>query len=255
LLIELIKNLKTNASYQNKEARLFEVGTVYSKKEGQLKEKTYLGALACGSQHTPYWKSKHKEPIEFFWIKAVLETLFSALNLPKIEWHPQSPESHSTPFLTHPHYSFELTTMDQKQKLGWCGLLHPKIVKEEKFEEDVALFELDLELLQNLSYACKKVYPLLRTPKIKRDCSIWIPEEILWLSVESEIKKVGGKLLEECTLFDLYRDPHKKHLKSLSFTLVFRDPQGSLQDDHANQLRDKILVHLREKFKAELRIK
>ena len=73
---------------------------------------------------------------------------------------------------------------------------------------------------------------------------------INWYKEISEnIHKVGGSLLKEISLFDLYVDKKiddEKH--SLSISLCFSSPERTLQDKDVDTLMDKIIKELKNKF-------
>ncbi|MBI3012965.1 MAG: phenylalanine--tRNA ligase subunit beta, partial [Elusimicrobia bacterium] len=234
LLTELLKNLQTNLSYQKKDIRLFEIGTTFHKKENGLEEKEMISAAACGNAQLPFWKSPEPRPIDFFWLKGVIERIFSQLHVNDTVWQP----FHHASF--HPHFSFliEKEQAGRKTSIGVAGLIHPQISKEWNYSEPVALMELDLAALLENAARQKKISPVPRTPAIQRDCSVWIPETVSWNEIFREIRNAGGNVLENCIVFDQYSDSNSAGKKSLSFTLTFRDSVKTLEDAAANNLRD-----------------
>ncbi|MBI2118120.1 MAG: phenylalanine--tRNA ligase subunit beta [Elusimicrobia bacterium] len=259
LLAELLKNLKLNLSYQKKDLRFFEIGKVFQKSNGEIKERLHLAGIACGKSQHAWWKSKSNETIDFFWIKGVLENLNALFN-GQIQMKETGLEKNEeTSFFTqgslHPSFSFNLNLSKPFEKIGILGMIHPKNLKELGSENQVALFEIDLETLLGAFKSDKKILTVLRTPAIKRDCSIWINEKILWEEIKEEIKNSGGELLETLIPFDIYTDPKFPDQKSISFTLTFRRPQETLKDETANILREKIVERLKLKFGASLRTK
>lgn len=266
LIIELSKNLKQNIAYQKKEIRLFEIGSNFQKLNGEIVEKTFLGGAACGKILNPSWQTQDPQSIDFYWIKGVIEQLMASCNIHKFQIVPsKKSEGNGLLFpdlsvLLHPLFSFEIKTGEKEKigegrSLGYAGLIHPKLAKKLDLSENTVLFEVDFDFLVQKIAVDKNISPVLRTPAIKRDCSIITKEGILWEELLSEIKKTGGELLESCSLFDIYTGKDDPNAKSLSFTLIFRHPEKTLDDDTANQLRDTILSQLNRKFQTELRKK
>lgn len=268
LVPELLKNLGQNFSYRKNEARLYEAGKVFQKGEGRPLEKTQVAGAASRRAFQPSWNLKEDRPLDFFWIKGVVEKILSECRVEDFKLSPlQTAEEDTakplpiqrleTSRFLHPHLSCNILIAGGKLDAGHFGTIHPRLAKELDLPEETVLFEIDLEALEEASLRGRgrKATLVSRTPFIKRDCSIWVEEALPWGQILSEIRKTGGPLLENCKLFDLYKDKEARGLKSLSFTLTFRHPEKTLEDETANQARDKIVEHLGKKFKAELRSK
>ena len=91
----------------------------------------------------------------------------------------------------------------------------------------------------------KKYTGLAKFPASSRDISMVVDKEVLVGDLESAIEKRGGKLLESCTLFDIYEGAQVgEGKKSVAFNLVFRAKDRTLEDKEVNELMDKILKEL-----------
>lgn len=72
----------------------------------------------------------------------------------------------------------------------------------------------------------------------------------------STIKKVGGKLLSNVQVFDVYTgEGIGEDEKSLAFSLDFIDNKRTLTEDEVMDLFNKIIVEVEKKYKAVLRDK
>jgi phenylalanyl-tRNA synthetase beta chain len=68
------------------------------------------------------------------------------------------------------------------------------------------------------------------------------------------IREIGGKLLEEVELFDVYQGSQiESGYKSMAFSLVFRAEDRTLTDKEVNDIMERITAGLEEKFDASLR--
>ena len=258
LLPELLRNLRLNRSYQKQDIRLFETGKVFRRFRERHGERFHLAGVACGRVTASDWQIQKPHPIDFFWIKGVVEQVLTQCGVEPVFARPDlqgsSEDFYSFSLINdilHPSYAFEIR-LKSGPRLGYFGLLHPQVAQEQELADPTAAFELDLEALQREAGGDRRIQPVRRTPVIRRDCSFWIQEGTAWGDLLADIRKTGGDLLEDCQPFDLYRGKEEGRT-SLSFTLTFRDPAKTLDDAAANQLRDKIVAHLEKKFKAELR--
>ena len=70
------------------------------------------------------------------------------------------------------------------------------------------------------------------------------------------IKKIGGKLLVDLSVFDLYvGDKIEKNKKSIAYKLVFRDNNRTLTEDEVMVLFNNIIINVENKFNARVRDK
>ena len=89
-----------------------------------------------------------------------------------------------------------------------------------------------------------------------RDISMLVKDEIYVRDIEKEIEANGGQLLENITLFDVYKGGQiAEGYKSVSFSITFRAPDRTLTDDEVNKVMNDILDSLEKKFGAVLRDK
>ncbi len=96
--------------------------------------------------------------------------------------------------------------------------------------------------------------PVPRFPAAPRDLAVVIDETINAGQLEEEIRKVGGDLLEEVKIFDLYRGKQVGNgKKSIAFALQYRSSERSLESKEIIATHDKIANHLKQHFKAEIR--
>ncbi len=271
LIPELFKNMKTNLSYQKKNLKLFEIGSVAYKFNGEPPKNSLLAGVATGNVTDASWQVKEPHKSDFFWMKGVVENL---LKRNRVDAHltpaksPKSPVRYGgndeAPYIAdfsaflHPSYSYWIEPLRNNEgKMGYFGKVHPKIAKAFDIPEETFLFEMDTTPFERSHRKnFQKAAAPNRNPVVSRDCSIWVGDDVAWKDLESEIlRKNNEGIRTECKLFDLYRDPAKPKLNSFAFTLTFSHPEKTLDDATANNSRDKILENLNKKFKAELRSK
>ena len=79
-------------------------------------------------------------------------------------------------------------------------------------------------------------------------------DEISAGALEQEINKIGGALLKQVTLFDLYKgDRLPANQRSLAFSLLFQSAEKTLTDEEVEAVIQKIISRLHERFGCELR--
>ena len=112
----------------------------------------------------------------------------------------------------------------------------------------------NLDKLYSFIKKNNKYTPLPKFPSVTRDLAVLIDDEVLVADIEEVIKKQGGSLVEEYSLFDVYKGaqvPEGK--KSVAYSIVYRDPNKTLKDSDVNKVHDKIVRTLEHKLGATLR--
>ena len=73
-------------------------------------------------------------------------------------------------------------------------------------------------------------------------------------SIIDEIKSNDSSILEDVKLFDIYRGmPIPPDKKSCAFSLTYRSNEKTLTDEEVDEVQQKIINDIREKFDAVLR--
>ena len=99
-----------------------------------------------------------------------------------------------------------------------------------------------------------KVKPIPRFPAIQRDLSIIVDEEISWSDIIKAVESKACTELEDIKFVGIYRGKGiPSGRKSVTFTLRFRDEDGTLTHDTVDGFESDIVRSLTESTKAELR--
>ena len=89
---------------------------------------------------------------------------------------------------------------------------------------------------------------------MQRDLAFVTSDEVSAGVLEQEITKIGGSLLKQVTLFDLYKgDRLPANQRSLAFSLLFQSAEKTLTDEEVETVIQKIIKRLHERFGCELR--
>ena len=237
LLYSLKEIYKYNKDRNLENVSIFEMGKGFYKEDGIYKENNKLAILMSGDYYLDIKNTK----VDFYVIKGILEELMDYLgynnryrlvvsNLPK-EFHPGQSAI------------IEL----QGKTVGIIGKLHPNVIKG-----DIYVLELDLDkVLANRS--SKMTYKeISKFPTSTKDLAFVVDKNVTCEELEKIIKKAGGKILNNCELFDLYIID--ENLKSLAFKLTFSDSTHTLSEEEVMNSFNKIIEEV-EKTGAKLRNK
>ena len=109
---------------------------------------------------------------------------------------------------------------------------------------DKSSFEMDFEKLVELATEERVYATPSKYPAMVRDIALWVDQNVKVVEVLNVINTVGGSLISDVDLFDMYQGNDKK---SLAFRIIFQSNERTLIDKEVNQLQDKIIKALEEK--------
>jgi len=154
----------------------------------------------------------------------------------------------------HPGRCAELSVdiEGESQVVGYAGELHPQVLEALGLPARTCAMELDLTALP---FATTLPAPVLSSfPALHQDVALVVDEDVPAESVRRTLEESAGELIEEVTLFDVYRsDSLGDGKKSLAFGLVFRAPDRTLTEDEASEGRLAAAEAAKAKFGAQMR--
>ena len=235
-----VEALLYNINRGQTQIRLFEIASTYMKSNSGYAEKQVLSGVLYGSSQPEQWGIKAKK-IDFYDVKGDLETLSEGeLKFKKKD----------APGSLHPGKSACILKNDKP--VGWVGQLHPKWKQKFGIQEDVFLFEIDLEPLR------KKVINEFNIPSkllpIRKDISVVVDKNISVDDMVQAVKKANINHLREITAFDVYEGENiEKDKKSIAFLILMQDTYKTLEEEQVNNIVMDALKVLQQFFNANLR--
>ena len=226
----MMTSLATNYNRRNKNVRLYELGNVYLPHALPLTElpdekmMLTLGAYGEG---------------DFFSLKGLVEEIFDRLKFDKdVEFVPVK----DYPYL-HPGRQAEIRKGDLL--IGYIGQVHPEVVENYDMKGDVYVAVLDMETVTSLAHFDIKYVGVARFPGAARDLALVADTSVLSGDIEKVLRKCGGAILEDVTLFDVYEGEQLgEGRKSLAYSLLFRASDRTLSDAEVNEKINKMLAEL-----------
>ncbi len=250
LLPGLLEIASRNNARRNTDLLLFEIGNVYLPKELPLKalpeEVTRIAGIAQGGSKR-HWLVKPVK-YDFFYVKGILSDIAKDSG---IEFEYCRLENGKYQTLLHPGRSAEI--LIKGEPIGFLGEIYPQRDKEWDLDRPV-LFELDFATLFKKSDPAiiAKSYP--RFPAIQRDLAVVVPLEVPAADIKKRVYELGGELLKEVELFDVYQGkPVPEGHKSLALTMRYQSAERTLKDEEVNTLNSNILSGIQQEFGAEWR--
>ena len=252
LLPSLIETVKENLKHSNKIIEGFEYGHVFSGNiEENVTEVEHIAGIFGGVKVKLSWSENEKE-LTWFEAKGKIEQLFKQLNL-LIYWKTNSKTSSN--HILHPYRSAEISFLTG-ERIGVFGQIHPILANQLSIRPGTYLFEFNLPIIETQIQRNKlpiyKEYPLY--PKIVKDLSFIIQQNITFSEIKEIMYLNGTKFLSEIKLLDEYRGQSiPDQYTSLCLQLTFQSNEKTLQNKEIESIIDNLQLLLINNFDVILR--
>jgi len=247
LLADMATTAAHNFNHRNLDWRLYNIGTVFVPRgAGKAPHEEQRLALALSGVAAPRHWAAADAPVSWYDLRGCVEDLLRSLRLPAPSYRPGEHPG----LLCGEHFIIQVDGAD----IGTAGRLDPMAARLWDIKEDLWLAELSLPALVDLRRDEPRYHPLPRYPGVMRDLALVVDESVAAESLSTTIREMGGALLMNLELFDLYRGkPLEKGTKSLAFSLFFQSPERSLQATEIDAIMDEVVQAVGSAHQAELR--
>ena len=239
-LPSMLDILGRNRANRNDVARLYEIAKIYLKpvddSNGRYaREPKILSLGAYGGG------------MDFYKLKGAVESILEAMRIEGAEYA----AVRDNPSY-HPGRCASVSV--NGKTLGVFGQVHPSVQKNYGSDLELYAAELSLDALIENQGAEPTYKALPRFPAVTRDIAVVADRDITVGEIEKTILAAGGELLRDVRLFDVYEGPGiLPGKRSTAYSMTLRSDEGTLTDDHADEVMANVLTALREKLGAERR--
>ena len=243
LLTGLMTVWEYNFARNIKDINIFEVGSVYYLNQTYHEDMTISGLL-YGNYLSNDWQGKVIKN-DFYVTKGIIENILKYLGL--ANRYTFSGEHLPSDF--HPVRSASIII--DNQIIGHFGQVHPLVNKKE-----IYLFELNLDKLLAVKVREIKFKEVCKFPCVNKDLAFVVDHNVTSAEIMNVIKKVGGRLLYNLDVFDVYvGDNVAANEKSIAYSLTFQDQTKTLNDEEVTEIVNKIIKEVEITIPAKLRTK
>ena len=235
-LPSMLEVLARNYNFNNTNVKLFEIATVYipTTPDKLPNENKTLSVGMFGN-------------CDFYTVKGACENVMKLAAIKDFDV-----VSCSDNPSYHPGRCAKLCAGDKV--IGVFGEVHPLVLKNYDIHVPVYAAELDFDAIFDMMDPNKLYTPLPKYPATTRDFSFVCEEALEVGTVFKVAKKAGGKLVEDVTLFDIYRGPQVgENKKSVSIRVTLRAADRTLTVEEAEKTATKILSALEAELGITLR--
>jgi phenylalanyl-tRNA synthetase beta chain len=246
LLPSVLKAVALNQAQRAQGVALFEIARIYEPTHDVLpQEGLVLAGAFSGLRREQEWTGPAL-PWDFFGVKGILAAAFEGLGLEDPLFAPAK----GKPF----HPTRAATVSLGSAPLGALGELHPDVCERFDVAQQTLVFELSLApVFEALSERVQLREPS-RYPASYIDLAVVVDDAVASAKVRDVIAGAGAPEVVSVRLFDVYRGEQVgEGKKSLAFALELRAETGTMTDEEALLVRDRILPALQERTGGTIR--
>ncbi len=232
----MMEVLARNWAKGNKEAGLFEIGRIFNNVpvncDGQPAEAEDLCIGMYG------------DDADFFAMKGIIDEMLSLMGMDEPVYEA---ETHLPMY--HPGRCANI--IYNGELLGTVGEIHPDVA--ERYGIGMRVYTCELLFSVIMIHAKSQIIyrPLPKYPAVTRDISLTVDEKVTAGALEEVIRENGGSMLEDVSLFDVYRGKQVgEGKKSAAFALTYRNAEKTLTDEEVNRVHSRILEALHDQLGA-----
>jgi len=238
LLPGLMDTLDRNARRGQSPLAFYEVGHIFACNQGEFIEKSSIAGLVCGPLADSGWNASMRTlPADFYTLSGIIDRLFGAIRSPR----PRLLPGDDTRF--HPGRQAKIVL--NGKCLGIVGELHPRQTTGLRSKDRVLAFELDFEVLHQISKPVGGFSPLSPFQGVVRDVAPRVSKTVTFAEIEAVISALKIDLLRSIRLSDLFTgSPIPDGLQSLTLTLSFRAMDRTLSEEEVSHAMEQIRTAL-----------
>ena len=259
----LFKNAQQSIRHGCLQGRLFELGKIFyllnrvkteehlsqsdSHQQSFYKENGQLGFVAWG-QEGSLWK-KDKDRLCLYDLKTVLQTILELFGLSDYEWI----SDESSPDFVHPCQHIILKV--EGKEIAYIGSLNPIYAEKYKIRVNMALAEMNTQILFDRDFVKKPFQGLSPFPVVERDLSFLVPKDFPAGNISKGIKNLAGSICRAVQIFDIYENKQtdKEAVRSVSFRLILQSDNKTLTEEYLKKLQNKLTKELVSQYPIKLR--
>ena len=234
-----------NLNRRINDLQLYEFGKTYSVTEtGKYKEDNHLSVYITGKKNADSWKTK-SDKTDFYFIKAVVEKIISALGL----------TINGYAALVTSGIATGCQAMIKKDVIATLGIVSDTVLNRFDIKQPVFYADIDWDKLMALN---KKVTirhnDIPKYPAVQRDLAIVVDKALPYEAVEKATTNAGVNKLTNINLFDVFESEKLgTGKKSMAISFTFLDTEKTLTDKEIDGMMNKIIGAYETELKAEIR--
>ncbi len=250
LLPQMLETVERNISRGNRDLRLFEAGRVFNACETR-EERLECVLAMTGRKHPERFSGEKSELLDYFDLKGVLESWFEHRHL-TVDFAPIAKDN---PASANYAEGMAAEISLDGNIIGDCGIAADRLTKGMRIQTPLLLATIELDAVLSQPEPERRFTPVPQYPSTTRDVAFLADASLSHAEIMEVILSANIENLESAEIFDLFEDPKTfgADKKSLAYSLVFRNPNRTLNDEEVNTAHERLRQLLADKLGVTLR--
>ena len=237
LIPSLLNVYEYNKARKVNDVFLYEIAKTYDK---DYNEDTKVCVLMKGN-----YLSNNSNGVsvktDYYLIKGILENILDYMGL-------KNRYSYEVKDISNMHPYMSAVIKLDREDIGIIGRVHPSLKKDDIYVFEISLNKL-MKTIKPIKFKEASKYPM-----IVKDLAFVTDKNITSLEIENIIKKSGGRLLTDISVFDVYTgDKLNDNEKSIAYSLTFNDSARTLTEEEVMNVFNKIIADVEKSGLGRLR--
>ena len=236
----MLRAIRWNLDRDTNEVQLFEFGKVYCMGPDAVPQERRVLTLGATGHRRPASVYDSEAAFDFFDLKADLETVLDAFELPGLKF-----DSCERSYLQAGRAG---RVSCQGAEFAVLGLIQQEVERDYKLRQKVWVAEIEFERLLGCSLRARKFQPISKFPAVERDFSLVVPDAVPYSQLASSVAALG---LEEIRSYRPVDRADRSMVPSLppgNYTLllrvIFQSDMHTLTSEEVGALSQKVLTAL-----------
>ncbi|MBT6734703.1 MAG: phenylalanine--tRNA ligase subunit beta [Gammaproteobacteria bacterium] len=241
MINSILNTCAYNFSRKNNNLRIFESGKTYIKhRDKSIIEENILAGAISGINSESNLKNEQVK-LSFFDIKGDLLSI-----LPDVSFEVNAD-------IKYIGKACQAVIKQNNKIIGYCGEPEKSLYSQYSIKNQIFYFELMIDKITPISSLKYKKISIF--PKIRRDLTILIDDEVIASDIIDAVQRKSFNYMITSKISDIFYNKSNLDIgnKSMTIEFVFQDKSSTLRDEQVNDEMEKIVLLLKNKFKAIVR--